>query len=365
MKKLIGLLLLCTFIMYGCQSMEAISIDYMQPAKITFPSELKRIGIVNNVPTNMPIRIADRYKDVDQSDINRDGALRQTKYFNGDAKKATEALAQSIADENYFDLVIICDSALRQHDTRYRNGGLTSEEIDQLTSDLGVDAIISLESVQFREVREIGYIPDFNIYMGDVQLNVFSTTRVYFPGHGGPVAVINGNDSIYWNEAGNFSFVKSALVSEEEMLKQASDFAGTLAVKFLLPYWTTSQRYYFTSGNVKMRDATVKVSENKWDEALSMWTDVFHSTDNARKQCYAAYNIALGYEMQDSIETAYHWCETAVEKARVAEKIPADITGLRAENAQLFMLTQSYLANLEKRKEEQEDIRSQLVRFKE
>jgi len=349
--------------MYSCQSLEPISIDYRQPAKITFPSELKRVGIVNNVSEDMPNRIASRYHDL--RDINNSGTLRQTKYFNGDAKVATEALAQGIADENYFDLVVICDSALRQHDTRFRNGGLTIEEIGQLTADLNVDLLISLEAVQFRTVKEINYVPEFDLYYGEVKLNAHSTIRVYVPGNAGPIAVTNSSDSIFWEQAGSYNYVNSSLIQENEMIKQASDFAGTLALNALLPSWDTAQRYYFTSGSVQMRDAAVKASEGKWSEATEMWAKAYHATNKARKQYYAAFNTALGYEMQDSIDTAYRWCQTAVEKARLVEKIPADLKGLKAEDAQLFLVAQSYLADLAKRKENHAAIQEQLKRFKE
>lgn len=33
----------------SCQTVEQLSIDYMLPAEISFPNELKRVAIVNNV----------------------------------------------------------------------------------------------------------------------------------------------------------------------------------------------------------------------------------------------------------------------------------------------------------------------------
>ena len=34
----------------ACQTIEQLSIDYMLPAEISFPENLKRVGIVNNMP---------------------------------------------------------------------------------------------------------------------------------------------------------------------------------------------------------------------------------------------------------------------------------------------------------------------------
>ena len=43
------LTLLSCLIFGSCQTIEQISIDYMMPAEINFPPELRRVAIVNNV----------------------------------------------------------------------------------------------------------------------------------------------------------------------------------------------------------------------------------------------------------------------------------------------------------------------------
>ena len=45
------------------------------------------------------------------------------------------------------------------------------------------------------------------------------------------MVTVNSNDSIFWEEAGNGeASVRSRLISEEDMVKQASEFAGTVPV---------------------------------------------------------------------------------------------------------------------------------------
>lgn len=51
---------------------------------------------------------------------------------------ASEALAENIANVNYFDQVIICDSVFRAQDKVPRvNVILTNEEVRKLSEDLG------------------------------------------------------------------------------------------------------------------------------------------------------------------------------------------------------------------------------------
>ena len=53
-----------------------------------------------------------------------------------------------------------------------------------------------------------------------------------------------------------------------------------------------------------MRDAAVFVREDNWDKAIELWKQTYEKKKKGKQKMYAAYNIALGYEMQDSIHTA-------------------------------------------------------------
>lgn len=127
----------------SCQSLEQISIDYMQPGDMTFPSQLRKVAIVNNTstePDNKLITQTEKPKE------NVPEISHATAYANGNVKIAAESLAEEIAHQNYFDVVVICDSALRANDKFPRESTLSQEEVQQLTSDLGVDCIIAMET---------------------------------------------------------------------------------------------------------------------------------------------------------------------------------------------------------------------------
>ena len=156
-----SLLVCCVLLFSGCQSIEQLSIDYMLPAEVSFPSALRRVAVVNNmppIPDNKLILEENDEKKKDETEI-----ARKTKYFNGDGKIATESLAEALANENYFDEVIICDSALRAHDMIPRESTLSKEEVEKLTQSLGADLLIALENVQMRSIRKIEYLPEWGV----------------------------------------------------------------------------------------------------------------------------------------------------------------------------------------------------------
>lgn len=41
----------CALLLGGCQTVEQLSIDYMLPAEVSFPPILKRVAVVNNMPS--------------------------------------------------------------------------------------------------------------------------------------------------------------------------------------------------------------------------------------------------------------------------------------------------------------------------
>ena len=340
-----SLLVCCVLLFSGCQSIEQLSIDYMLPAEVSFPSALRRVAVVNNmppIPDNKLILEENDEKKKDETEI-----ARKTKYFNGDGKIATESLAEALANENYFDEVIICDSALRAHDMIPRESTLSKEEVEKLTQSLDADFLIALENVQMRSIRKIEYLPEWGVYAGTLDLKVYPTVKVYLPQRNGPMVTVNASDSIFWDHAApSMAQAGAGLISEKEMLREASEFAGTISVN--------------------MRDAAVFVREDNWDKAIELWKQTYEKKKKGKQKMYAAYNIALGYEMQDSIHTAEEWALKAQKVAYDVDKIDEKKTqeGVDLMDIPNYFAITRYLNELQERKEGMTRLNAQMERFK-
>lgn len=345
--------------------MESLSIDYMQPAEISFPAELKRVAIVNNMPDNPDNRIIP--ENTGNATPDEANITHETSYYNGDAAIAAESLAQAIADENYFDEVVICDSALRANDRMPRETTLSKNEVTRLAEQLDVDFLIALENVQMKAVKRVRFSPAYNLYVGTIDVNVHPTIRIYLPGRKGPLATLNCNDSIFWEEAGiSPGQLNRLLIDDKELLRQTSEFAGSIPVKELLPYWQTARRYFFTGGSVNMRDAAIYAREQNWEAATKLWEKVYESKKGKQKM-QAAYNMALGFEMQDSIAQAFEWAKKAQSLAFELDNVKLKQTGnaVDAYSVPNYMMTTLYANELEKRKETVNRLQLQMRRFEE
>lgn len=310
---------LLILVLTSCQTIEELSIDYMVPASISFPSELKRVAIVNNVPSN------GGYVSVSESPKAEEPVGRELKkatvFFDGNAQLASESLAESLSKANYFDEVVICDSVLRSKDILPREATLSQVEVKQLAKNLDVDAIISIEGLKIKAVKGIQFLSDWGLFQSTTDAKIFSGLRIYIPSRKVPMVTVNVSDSIYWEETGTSeASVLKRSIDDKELVKEASDFAGTIPVKYLTPYWKTANRFIYTNGSVEMRDAAIYVKEKSWDKAHTLWEKAFQSK-NKKRQMRSALNIALYYEMNDSLQNAEKWALKAQSLAREVEKV--------------------------------------------
>ncbi|MDR0976906.1 MAG: DUF6340 family protein [Prevotellaceae bacterium] len=324
----------------SCGSVEQLSIDYMLPGDVTIPTAMKRVGVVNNVPDSVRMQ---------------PGSLSVV---------ATEALAEALGAQNYFDEVVICDSALRADDSYLRAHTLTAHEVDNLVDGLDVDLIISLENLRIVPRRSITRI-DAEVYAASLDVSVFTTTNVYVPDRNRPLAIVHAVDSIFWEEyAGEPNQAIQQLIGDEEMQQQAATFAGSVPMKHLLPYWKQGDRYFYAGGSVNMRDAAYHARRHEWDKAIALWLQEYEQNKLKRKM-QAAYNLALGYEMQDSIATAEAWALKAQDAAYQLDKVEekkgrGQIDPLEVPH---FIEAARYAAELTERREGLPRLNAQMERF--
>ncbi|MDR0940542.1 MAG: DUF6340 family protein [Mediterranea sp.] len=347
-------------ILGGCQSLEQISIDYLKPSEMSFPAQLRKVAIVNNMSDTPDNKLIPEKKPAEEGE-----AASAVAYANGDPRITTESLAENLAARNYFDEVMICDSALRANDNFPRENTLSQEEVRKITSDLGVDFIIALENLQIKAEKTISFIFGYDVYRGVVDAKVYPTLRIYLPDRARPMTTLHLQDSIFWDDyAMSSEQIVGRLIPDAEMLRQASDFAGSIPVNYLVPNWHTDTRTLYAGGSVQMRDAMVYARENNWDKAYPLWKTVYDESKSEKKKMRAALNIAVYYEMKDSLATAEEWATKAQKLAREVEAGHIGETeAVRVEDVPNLYLISQYIAELKQRNIEWPKIKLQMSRF--
>lgn len=350
------LCILLALLVSSCVSIDLVSIDYLQPAKVIFPPEIKTVGIVNNI-------IARKEKSV----INKTDQSHSTESaFQGDGKTATESFAKNIAEANYFDKVIICDSVLRGNDLFPREQQeLSQEEVRQLTSDLGVNVIFSVEDVTIKTIEKTDFIN--NLFRSTIDAKISPIVKVYAPSRSKPFIATAPEDSIFWEGYGiTPEDAKNDLIKEDSLMKEVSEFAGELPTKYLLPTWKSENRIYYISGSLELRDGGVLVREGSWDDALKLWL-IANNKKSDKIKMRTAFNIALYYETHDEIDKAIEWAKKAfqiVNSKENKEKSPQSTESEAPKNySQDYLIIANYLMQLTQRKEDIQILDLQMKRF--
>ncbi len=279
----------------SCRTINTLYFDQLEAGEISFPEEVRRVGIVNN----MPVIIGD------EKELSQTAGI-----LEGDGKVAAEMLAQEIAGTGYFDEVIICDSVLcdlqvslknRQEIKKEWQGNVLSKNTaNEWLDKLGVDMLLSIERIhiELKENSMHGYLTPV------LDGSISTVLRAYVPNRNKPIFRVNKQDTIFWEPGPSLTFTR--------IVKESSEFAASILVPYLLPSWKEVARNYFDGGSVEMRDAGVYVREHNWDEAYLLWKKVY-DTKKGQPKMRAAYNIALYYEMQGDFRQAKKYIEEAAE----------------------------------------------------
>ena len=315
-------------LMISCASVDMLTYDQLHPAELSFPTDIRQVGVVNNMP----------YRPAPLKDNLTLGVL------SGEGKLVTENVAGALADSKYFDQVIICDSALQLRSTDLSiDPKLSSQEIDRLSDDLGVDMLISMERLWVETSKKEVLYPGWDIPIPVVQSTVTPVVRLYLPGRAQPLSTISLSDSIYWE--------MGTPLSEDIILTEASKLAANKIANYLAPSWSETERLYFSGGCVEMRDAAVYLREGSWQEAQDTWKELYNRLRKGKTKSKSAYNIALSYEMLGDIEEAQRWIQTSQKYV--------------APNSQEEQIVNAYANLLELRVKDVTNLKVQMSRFNE
>ncbi len=309
----------------SCSTLQTLSFEQLQAGEVSFPEGVRKVAIINNMPV---------------MNANEEEAVSE---WEGDGKIATEVLAENIANVNYFDEVIICDSVFRAHDEEpLANVIPDNDEIQRLAADLGVDLIFSFDRVHIRARRRTLFLPGLSVPVDAVEAVFYPVVRAYVPNHNKPLFVFTRPDSIAWELVPG--------MSRQILTREISEYAASVPVEHLLPHWREVTRMYYDGGTVEMRDAGVCLRENDWEGAYELWKTTYDKK-KARQKMKAAFNLALYYEMKDDLASAKEWIEKAKQQMKPDSKDEGTI---------LY-----YSLKLDEREEKISRLKMQMKRFEE
>lgn len=292
-KYALYIILLVSAVISSCSSIQTLTFDQLSPAEVNFPHQVSVVGVVNNMPS----------RPEPKKNILTLGLI------DADGKNAAETLAGSLADSKFFNQVVICDSALCSDNF---STVLSVDEVNELSSMLGVDMLVSFERLLLDVQKKEYFNPGWESSIPVLQVQVTPVVRLYLPGRQKPLVELTATDSLF--------FDMGYRISEKELIDEATRHATSVISNKIVPYWQTVNRLYFNGGGVEMRDAGVYVNEGNWEAARELWTQVYNRLKKGDAKFRAAYNIALSYEMTSDMNRAEEWLKKAADCVRAGSE---------------------------------------------
>ena len=325
MKKIKWLMsLLLVGMISSCGTVNTVYFDRLEAAQISFPDVIRKVGVVNNMPTI----------EGDENALSNTAGI-----LEGDGKIAAEALAQGIAETNYFEEVVVCDSSLCNMKVRLKNrqslkkewpgNVLSAAEVSRWVDELGVDMLLSIERV-YIELKEGELLPGMVSPYPVIDGIITPVLRAYIAGREQPFLNLVKSDTIFWTPNSSLTF--------KQIVKESSEYVASLMLPYILPHWTETGRHYYDGGNVEMRDAGVYVREHNWEEAFLLWKKIYDNKKGQQKM-KAAFNIALYYEMAGDFEKAKEFLDIA---SQLVKPETSDVQLIRNYRTELNVYESKY-----------------------
>ena len=184
---LIGIVLMLVFV--SCKTNE-LYINVLQPAPVTLPSGIKKVGIINrSMPTDETklVEALDRALSLEGADLDRDGAWESIAGLSGELQ----------ANERFNEVKLLNDISFRASAIGELPAPLTGRLVDSLCNVTGTDALFALErfdtdtSVDFatpagKIETPLGSVPVIGL---EVTMETFIKTgwRIYAPSDPGVI----------------------------------------------------------------------------------------------------------------------------------------------------------------------------------
>ncbi len=323
--KYIYINIIAAILLSSCAStVNFISIDTLEPAVVTFSPEVTNIVIVDNSPLG-------ENADDGEETTNKKGQSGES-ILSMDSVRTImlNSLQQFMSEENYFTKVSLYPYRTNSKESFDDVRPLSPRKVQAICNDNKADALIALDLFVMTARIESENTYYFNNY-NYLSAKLGTILRVYTR-DGAEVMPIAYVDSLF-SEGGASWDIKRNNIREINTLITDMSIVGAdrLTGKFI-PSWKSHERWYYTDGSAKMKEAEAFVKAGKWQEASDIWESYYSSEKSANKRAKMASNVALAHECLDDIAGAVSWINAAFDELPQSSKSELSIRTVAYRN---------------------------------
>ena len=295
----------------SCSSTSRLTMNAVEPARISIPSNVTKVGIINrSLPSekNRTTDEIDKILSLEGRNLDKEGA-----------ESAVTGLYDELSQNERFTTVSILDDiTLQQKGLGVFPAALQWDAVNRICEAFDVDILFSLEfydtdtKVDYK--MEMVSVPNpFGVEVSLpghlVTLNTFLKNgwRIYDRKNKQVLDEVVSNDHIVSVGQG-INPVKAieAIIGRKEAVLQNSTQLGYRYGLDIRPLRKRIARDYFVRGTDNFRVAQRKAQTNDWDGAAALWKK---ELNNAKEKVAgrACYNMAISNEINGNLEKAMEW----------------------------------------------------------
>lgn len=308
--------ILILIVFSSCASTELVRLSVLEPAPVTIPGTIKRIGVLNRseiAPQNKVGDIVDKVFSLEGKDLDREGALASIQGLEDELLK----------NDRFTEIKAIKDSSVSGLIPGLFPLPLSWDRIEKICRDNNIDVLFVLEL--FDTDSKINYSANpvmLNTPLGQVpgvehvatmQTTLKTGWRIYDPLEQIILDEFPIVESMVFTGRGiNPVKAAGALLDRKEALKQVSNKSGRNYAFRIQPFWLRVSRDYYVRGANSFRTARRKAQTGNWDGAALLWEK---ETANPKEKLAgrACYNMAIINEINGDLDRAKLWARKAYE----------------------------------------------------
>lgn len=313
---LISIVIVC----HSCSSTNLMSLSVLQPAPVTVPPYIKKVGVVDRsraLPENSRIDALHKAASLETTDLQVQGA-------NASIAGLTDELMKNSRFANVKALTTV---DLRSFGAGVFPSALSWDTVEKICRENDMDALFALELFDTESKLSYAVVPA-TIHTGianlpaiEQQVNMVTLVktgwRIYDPSSRNILDEhVISRDLQFSGRGINPTVAASALIGRKEAVKQVSNDVGQVYGDRILPHWIRVSRNYFTRGDGNFIIANRMALTGNWDGAAKIWQQETTSA-SGKVAGRACYNMAIISEINGDVDGAIQWAQNAYEKYNI------------------------------------------------
>ena len=296
-----------SLISFACTSLREIEIETSLSPQYQIADDVQSLALLNR---GMNLRFTNLSSDsLEKIMINQ--KMKMDTVFRDSMACDTmiHIAAQALFNSGRFDVVIPREYIVNRNDSGDILTPLDINSVQRICKLYNVDGVLVLEG--FNEQLSTNY--DYRVleegggFEGSTDINYKSDWRLYRPDNNKVAIRFQVGDSIFWKSNNlELNSLYLQMPRTKEALIGGGIASGLKMAAYISPAWVKRLRYYFQTGNKDIDAAIPLIKENKWEEAIQIWSK-HSSLNSSRIRSKVEFNLALAFEMTGDLDLAIEW----------------------------------------------------------